>query len=269
MKKLMIVGMMVIGAAMAFAEEAKPDLKSMTPEQRKAYREKHVMERTGGYVNVKGTPAGQIVIVNAQKKVTPDNLDIGMQKSTFKGLASITKMVTDDYDHTKCLGMQMEGFKAKYKADFLMIVVDNPQLPPSIVAVEAKWAIMNVAALEKGAATPEVTRIRARNEFARVYAMLCGGFSSQFKAPLTNYVKEVSDLDNCLYDLPIDMGQKIFGYLNYCGVKPEKKVPYRKAVQEGWAAAPTNEFQKAIWKEVHDKIEKGPANALKIVPPKK
>ena len=30
-----------------------------------------------------------------------------------------------------------------------------------------------------------------------------------------------------------------------------KASTYRKACQEGWALAPTNDVQKAIWKEVH------------------
>ena len=35
------------------------------------------------------------------------------------------------------------------------------------------------------------------------------------------------------------------------GVKKERRIPYRVAVQEGWAAPPTNDYQKAVWNEVH------------------
>ena len=103
----------------------------------------------------------------------------------------------------------------------------------------------------QGAATPEMVRIRTRNEFARVFAMLCGGFSSQFQAPLTNKIKSVNDLDECLADLPVDVVARVSTYLDFCGVKAEKKITYRRACQEGWAPQPTNSFQKAVWDEVH------------------
>ena len=36
-------------------------------------------------------------------------------------------------------------------------------------------------------------------------------------------------------------------YLKGLGVTPLGRVPYRQTCQEGWAPAPTNEFQRAIW----------------------
>ena len=44
------------------------------------------------------------------------------------------------------------------------------------------------------------------------------------------------------------------------GLMPWKQTTYKKACQEGWAPAPTNEYQKAIW----DKIHSVPANPMKI-----
>jgi hypothetical protein len=35
------------------------------------------------------------------------------------------------------------------------------------------------------------------------------------------------------------------------GVKKERRIPYRVACQEGWAAQPTNDYQKAVWEQVH------------------
>jgi len=40
------------------------------------------------------------------------------------------------------------------------------------------------------------------------------------------------------------------------------------AVIEGWAPAPTNAYQRAVWDEVKSEKERGPSNALKIVPGK-
>ena len=38
---------------------------------------------------------------------------------------------------------------------------------------------------------------------------------------------------------------------NRFGVSKERRVPYRVACQQGWAPAPTNDYQKAVWEEVH------------------
>ena len=228
------------------AETAKIDLSKLTPQERMARRDKIVMEKHGGFVTMRGTPSGSIVVVNAQKKVTTDNFEITKTRSCSR-LGNILKIV----DGEAATVATAEQLKKKYGADFILFVIDDKTLPPSLVAVEARWAIVNVAGLEKGAATPEMVRIRTRNEFARVFAMLCGGFSSQFQAPLTNKIKSVNDLDECLADLPVDVVARVSMYLDFCGVKAEKKITYRRACQEGWAPQPTNSFQKAVWDEVH------------------
>lgn len=203
------------------------------------------LAKMGGFVMKPGTPSGSIVVVNAQKKVGAENFDIGRQKVALAKLSEVTKVITGDAA-TPATAVDLKG---KYKADFALFVVDNKELPPSLIAPEEKWAIMNVGALEKGAATPEMVRIRSKNEFARVFAMLCGGFSSQYKAPLTNLVKEPKDLDECLSDLPADMAPRLISYLAINGVRPSVRMPYRVACQQGWAPSPTNDVQKKIWNE--------------------
>ncbi len=228
------------------ASQAQLNLSKLSPAERKAFREKIITEKHGGYVTAKGTPSGKVVIVNAQDKVTPDNFDITKQK-TLSRMADIIKLVKG----APATPATAAKLKAEAGADFAVFIVDDKALPASLIAPEEKWGIMNVAALEKNAATPEVVRIRARNEFARVFAMTCGGFSSQFQAPLTNFVKDIADLDACLVELPVDVQARVTSYLAYCNVKPERKVPYRRACQEGWAPAPTNAVQKTVWDSVH------------------
>ena len=43
---------------------------------------------------------------------------------------------------------------------------------------------------------------------------------------------------------------------------PGKRSVYRKACEEGWAPAPTNDVQKAIW----DKVHAMPTEPIKIKP---
>ena len=60
--------------------------------------------------------------------------------------------------------------------------------------------------------------------------------------------------------LPVDVLSRFRTYMEPLGVKPSILVPYRRACEEGWAPAPTNEYQKAIW----DKVHAAPKNPMKI-----
>ena len=233
-------------------EDAK---QSLTPEERKAKHDKLVMEKQGGYVTVRGTPAGSIVVVNAQKRVGVENFDYSSY-AVGKWLKGLIKVVDGDAVTVANAG----ELKKRLNANFAIFIVDDGNLPPSLIAVEAQWAILNIGALALGGANEEIVRIRAKNEFSRVMTILCGGFCSQYPAPLMNFVVDVPDLDRCLAEPPGDMTARMKGYLDKRGVKPEQKVFYRKAVQEGWAPAPTNEYQQVIWDSYHAK----PTEPMKI-----
>ena len=220
--------------------------KSLTPEERKALHDRLGMERFGGYVTARGTPSGSIVVVNGQKRVSADNFDY-TSYAAGKWLKGLVKVVGGEAA-TVATAAEL---RKRHNADFAVFIVDDKDLPPSLIAVEAQWAILNIGALAAGGANDELVRIRAKNEFSRVMTILCGGFCSQYPAPLMNFVVGISDLDRCLADPPGDMTARMKGYLDRHGIKPEQKVFYRKACQEGWAPAPTNGYQRAIWNQVH------------------
>ena len=57
--------------------------------------------------------------------------------------------------------------------------------------------------------------------------------------------------------ITFDALQSIMRNLQNLGVTQARKTTYRRACMEGWAAQPTNSFQKAVWDEVHS-IPKNP-----------
>ena len=241
------VALASFAVAPAMAKESGQAVKpSLTLEERKAKHDQLVMEKQGGYVTVRGTPSGSIVVVNAQKRVGVENFDYSSYAAA-KWLKGLIKVVEGDAATVANAG----ELKKKHRANLAVFIVDDGNLPPSLIAVEAQWAILNVGALAVGGANEEIVRIRAKNEFSRVMTILCGGFCSQYPAPLMNFVVDVPDLDRCLAEPPGDMTARIKGYLEKHAIKPEQRVFYRKACQEGWAPAPTNDFQKAIWNQVH------------------
>lgn len=69
--------------------------------------------------------------------------------------------------------------------------------------------------------------------------------------------------------MPFDKFAAFAKHLSDFGVKPRKMATYKRACQEGWAPAPTNDIQKAIWEKAKADKERGPVNPIKIPPPNK
>ena len=233
---------------------------TMTPEERAAHKAA-VVAKVGGLLPRLGTPAGRIAFVNAQNVVPVEAF-----KETFAKNSSRVRGV--DY-WTECkdvnVGNALE-LKKEQKAQFALFIVDSESLPMSLIAPEENWAIMNVRPLAAGNVKKELAVHRAKNEFARVFGLLCGGVSSQFPSAIMNGVMKPSDLNACTDDLPVDITAKMTAYAEGRGVKAEQLTSYQKACQEGWAPAPTNEVQKAIWEKVKAEQSEKPSNPIRIRP---
>ena len=76
-------------------------------------------------------------------------------------------------------------------------------------------------------------------------------------------ISTITDLDKIANDaIPVDVVARVYKYLPLSGCNINTRVPYVLAVREGWAPAPTNEYQKAIW----DKVHAMPTAPIKIKP---
>ena len=49
---------------------------------------------------------------------------------------------------------------------------------------------------------------------------------------------------------------KIMTHAQKLGMQPQRMTTYRKAVEEGWAPAPTNDLQRTVWEEVKNQNKK-------------
>lgn len=151
-----------------------------------------------------------------------------------------------------------------HKANLAIFIVQDASLPMSLVAMESRWMMINAAKVLDANVSSDVNCKRLRREMARC---LKAFFSSVAQGKDSYVVSSGIDLDLISVD-PID-GQALFniihGLPNF-GLKPERKTTYKKACQEGWAPAPTNDYQKAIWEQIKAEKEQGPTNALHIKP---
>ena len=261
MKTLMIMAVAACAAlASTGAEPEKKSLKQMTPAERQAY----FYEKTGGKVSKPGTMSGRLVFLDAQKRLSETNLPPvfaalnQMARYNFVRVAGEAKPATPE---------RFGALRAELKADVLVAIVDEPSLPRFLAAPEDRWAVVNVAKVGdglKGDAVGKFLESRYRKQLLRAYAHAVGTPWTQFPGNVVSSVDE-RELDLCGEFLPMDVMDKMARRLKALGVMPERVVSYRRACHEGWAPAPTNDVQKAIWAKMHEM----PTKPITIEPEKK
>lgn len=246
----------------AFYAKRKAALDALPPAQREAYRAKQRAERiayAGGIVR-KTEGKGRVVYANLQQTV--ETKDIA---KTLNVLGKYLRVRIDTLDAKAEDVADVNKYLLGNEAKAVVIVVDNAADPAILVAPEDKWAKVNI-----GKFKDRNVKNRTQMELLRAFCYLCGGIGSEYNNPLTGFIGNPSQLDDSpVAELPIDVINRCSPYLKQLGVIPYIESTYRKACREGWAPAPTNDVQKAIWEDVNATKERGPANALPIPSPKK
>ncbi len=248
----------VIMTGTTIAGDALPIAKSSTAPQETVAS---IVERnTGGKIITTYKTTKKIYYINAQKRVSKDVIESSRAKmqETLRTPVSMSEG-TFDFKSPK-----IEGVLSLY-------IIDDAELPMSLVAPEGRWAFVNVAPLTKGRGEKQqFFEARFKKECARVGCMLFGGISSIYKQNLLSFVETPDDLDKFDDDtLPVDGSMRCSRYLLSLGVKPYRQVSYKKAVEEGWAPAPTNAIQQAIWDKVKAEQNAKPTKPIRILPGQK
>ena len=226
MKKILIAALSMT-AFIAIADD-------LSPEQRSRLIEISRRE-SGGLVVMPDPDNGHITIVNMQKRVS--------ETVIFEAVKYVRKLLN--------LPIVIRE-KADPSATLTLYIKDQPEKDEiSLFAPEAQWGMMNIAHIAK-AGTPQATlESRTRKQVARSLAWLCGAGGSQYPNTLVKPMSSAKELDSYKDEsLPPDVFARMRVYSEALGIRPLRKVPYRTACQEGWASAPTNEYQKAVWDEV-------------------
>ena len=76
-------------------------------------------------------------------------------------------------------------------------------------------------------------------------------YGIDFEGCMLHPVKNLEELDELPNALSQEALYHIARMLEQSGITPSTRATYRTACKEGWAPAPTNDVQKAIWAEVH------------------
>lgn len=132
------------------------------------------------------------------------------------------------------------------------IVIDDPVLPTELVSPDARWGILNIRPLMADNPSQEVFEMRFRKVYWGIIARTLGAGTSSFPGCVLVPFSTLKELDAITATQPCpEPYNKMIDTGKYYGIDVLTITTYRTACQQGWAAQPTNDVQKAIWNEVH------------------
>ena len=249
--------LLAICSALAVTAVAVPS----TPEQIARSRAKRAanLAAKGGLVTK--APTGNFFrVVSAQDRVALENV-----KSAVKAVNSGLQ-VNVDVDSVALSGAPMDFARKLARSERtggLLLVVDDATLPVLLSAPEEAWAILNVRTLDTDMPPREVYDKRIRKELCRGMACVFNAGMSINKPCVMDPVYSKADLDGLKIDIVVPESlSKMRDVAKKRGIGHAKVATYLAACEEGWAPAPTNDVQKAIW----DKVHAMPTEPLKIKP---
>ncbi len=246
--KNILISLIIIVTCSTFAQTSKGPLKKATKQispQRlaeiRAMKRARFERNSGGWIYRKEKDPGCFTFVNTQKRI-PD--------SAFNETISTMQKFL-------CIDIKMESgqFEGTGKSGHIYMI-DDIAKPGLVIVPEEGWGIVNVAKLGNNNLTE-----RTLKELWRALAFVCGAANTDMPHCLMKPVFKPEDLDKLqtttICPEPL---MKMEQHLNKMGIKRFFKTTYLQACREGWAPAPTNDIQKAIW----DKVHAAPKNPMKI-----
>ena len=224
------------------------------------------MKRFGGYVYKHEKDEGRILFANTQKEVSLD-----VFRPYIEDIANEYYIIVELTDFG--LGVSVDSasdYVAKSGANAVVFIVNSETMPTLLIAPETKWAFLNVNPLLKGNPAKELLAKRVRIESWRAFGYLCGAANSTAKGCVMAPINSIKDIDRLnAWAISPEPYMGIIGQLSALGIKPYERYTYRTACEEGWAPAPTNHYQQAIWDKVKAAQNTTPTSPIRIHPGQK
>lgn len=200
----------------------------------------------GGEVEKRTPEDGVFVFANAQKRISSSII-----APIAEELGELLMLAIDVRDIEGSVSVSSAAKRLEdLKASAAVFVVDDPALPTTVLAApEARWAILNVAALAADGSKGRWLEERVKKEVWRSFGYANGaGEADCMMHPLFS-LKQLDSLQAGGIS-PEPLG-KIAWHLSVLGMREVRRETYLTACKEGWAPKPTNDVQKAIWEKVH------------------
>lgn len=245
------------------AEERRAAFAKLTPEEQQARFEAR-MKKVGGLIKRPGT--GVVAVVNGQVAVSEQGVREMFMFSSSCPIKIPFKCIPASEPFTVA---GAAGQIAAAGARTGVFLVDDPSLPMTLCAMEAGWGMVNLAPLKADAPSKQKLFQRLNKLFTRVCTVVFGGAHETVPFSAMQGVTNLNELDGLgAFAIAPNGLTMISEHLPKLGVTFPYMTTYKRACREGWAPAPTNDVQKAIWEKVKADKERGPTNPIKIQPPK-
>lgn len=206
-----------------------------------------VLRKTGGFLDV---PAKGTAIVVLDMRARPGGA-CDQFATVFRDLSKarvdvVRKPGADD--GAACAGAR--SALASTGAAFALCVADAGEAPALGVYPEERIVVVNASAL-KGGDDPLAPEVRVVKELWRGLGFVAGLGYAQFPNDVHQPVYSLAELDALEYQVMQPMHfDGVYRQMGRFGATRARHIPYRLAVFEGWAASPTNEYQRIVWDEV-------------------
>ena len=216
--------------------------KERETEEQKAARKARMYKKLGGHVINKGTMKGKFIFINTQTAIPEEPL-----RETAKSMADFL-MSDFSLQHSDTAVSFVDAAKAiKASGATAGVVIGRDAAMPALTIVpDSLCAYVNVTPLEGDA---KLSPRRVRLEMWRALGYLYG---IDFEGCMLHPVKTIDALDELPNALSQEALYHIAHMLEQSGITPSTRATYRTACKEGWAPAPTNDVQQAIWDEFHE-----------------
>jgi hypothetical protein len=233
-------------AADAKAKGPAPRRVPVTNEAQRAEIRAKILAYTGGSVQ-QVKESRRVVFLSLQEKIGKEALaDVSEAVARLLRVESVLKSRTDGVSPMKAVAEELRD----PKTGAVVLVCTSPDYPALLIAPESRWALVNVTPQATDKPSAETLAARVQREQWRALSYLAGAANTAVeKCPLKT-VLAPGELDSLNKSPSLEAIQKMFVGLGKLGVHPARMTTYRKACEEGWAPAPTNDIQKAIWNEV-------------------
>lgn len=161
---------------------------------------------------------GKIAVVNACEAPTAP-LDTAVKK-----IGNLLMVTAETQKGAWSLADAKKAFETT-QANVAVFVIKDSALPMSLIAMEAKWGVVNAEGLsEKG----------LEKEVLRVSTVLLGGAASKYPASTMRPVFSPEDLDKKAGEvMTFDSLMSIFTYLPDLGLKQYQMMTREDAIEEG------------------------------------
>lgn len=219
-----------------------------TPEQKAAMRER-MIKNTGGFLQKQGS--GNFAFVRCKTKLSSNLLE-DRAKRLAKSLRIKVNVKDAEFSiqgaRNTLLGLGVNA---------AVFIVEDKAFPMSLIAQEECWGMINIIALMKDNPSQKKLEHRIHIMLTRVTAQVLGCAVIPDVDNALAPIHSLKDIDTIISDsITSSTAMGILKNLQALDIVQTRTVTYRTACQEGWAPAPTNDIQKAIWDKVHSVPQK-------------